>query len=268
MDLTPSPPFEPDDGNEIATDATDGNDATDVNDLSAAPLRFEQLVDRAEALACDAAGRRTRTLLGIVGAPGAGKSTLATGLVTALVERGGEHAAHYVPMDGFHLANAELDRLDRRDRKGAPDTFDAAGYVALLRRLRDEREELVYAPRFHREIEEPIAGAIGVHHDVGLVVTEGNYLLMTAEPWSSVRTLLDEVWFLDPPADVRHERLIARHQAYGKSPDDARAWALGSDERNAELIAATRTRADLVLAGTVDVDRSAQETSAVSTASR
>jgi pantothenate kinase len=226
-------------------------------------VTFEHLLARAEELARD---HPPRGLLGIVGAPGAGKSTLATHLVAALVTRLGAHAVGYVPMDGFHLANSELDRLGRRDRKGAPDTFDALGYVALLRRLRDQREEVVYAPRFHREIEEPVAGAIGIHRDVRLVVTEGNYLLVPDEPWASVRALLDEVWFLDPPAGERHERLISRHEAYGKAADDARAWALGSDERNAELIAATRGRADLVLTEPVRLDHAASETSAQDTA--
>src|SRR5262245_1678528 len=113
-------------------------------------MRWEELVARAAGLVSGGA----RRLLGVCGAPGAGKSTLAGALATALGRR-----AVVAPMDGFHLAQAELDRLGRADRKGAPDTFDAAGYVALLRRLRTATEPVVYAPRFHREIEEPIAGA-------------------------------------------------------------------------------------------------------------
>lgn len=203
-------------------------------------MDLDDLVRRAEALA-SADGRR---VLGIVGAPGAGKSTLAK----VLVERLGSRAC-YVPMDGFHLANAELVRLGRRQRKGAPDTFDAAGYVALLRRLRDPVESVVYAPTFRRDLEEPIAGAIAVPRKVPLVVTEGNYLLLDTPPWSLVRELLDEAWYLDLPESERHARLIRRHQDYGKSPDEARAWALGSDQANAELVAASRERADLVLHG-------------------
>ena len=152
-------------------------------------------------------------------------------------------------MDGFHLANSELVRLGRRDRKGAPDTFDAAGYVALLRRLRDPSEEVVYAPAFRREIEEPVAGAIPVVREVRLVVTEGNYLLVDEPPWSAVRELIDEAWYLDLSDEVRIERLIARHLAYGKSRSQARAWVLRSDERNAELVARTRAQADLVVSG-------------------
>jgi pantothenate kinase len=150
-------------------------------------------------------------------------------------------------MDGFHLSNAELVRLGRRDRKGAIDTFDASGYRALLRRLRDQADDVVYAPEFDRTIEEPIAGAIAVRRDVPLVITEGNYLLVDEHPWAELRELIDVVWYLDPEEDVRLERLIARHIAYGKPTELARAWSLGTDQRNAELIAATRSRADRVI---------------------
>ncbi|REF35667.1 nucleoside/nucleotide kinase family protein [Thermasporomyces composti] len=208
-------------------------------------MRLDDLVRRAESLA-SAGGRR---VLGIVGPPGAGKSTLATILVERLGDR-----ARYVPMDGFHLANVELVRLGRRQRKGAPDTFDGAGYVALLRRLRDPAEETVYAPTFRRDLEEPIAGAIPVPREVPLVVTEGNYLLLDTPPWSEIRHLLDDAWYLDPPEPERLDRLIRRHQRYGKSPEEARAWALGSDQANAELVATSRGRADLVLHGFDAVD--------------
>jgi pantothenate kinase len=183
-----------------------------------------------------------RRLLGLTGPPGAGKSVLAAALVEALAPD-----AALVPMDGFHLAGAELARLGRGDRKGAPDTFDAAGYVALLRRLRDPAEDVVYAPDFRRDIEEPVAGAIPIPRRFSLVVTEGNYLLLADPPWSAARDLLDEVWYLEVPEPMRLERLVTRHAAYGKTPAEARAWALGSDSRNAELVARTRGRADLVV---------------------
>ncbi|MFD1047596.1 nucleoside/nucleotide kinase family protein, partial [Kibdelosporangium lantanae] len=130
-----------------------------------------------------------------------------------------------------------------------PDTFDAHGYVNLLRRLRDQTEDVVYAPEFRREIEEPIAGAVPVFPDTPLIVTEGNYLLVPEHPWGHVRDLLDEVWFLRPDEPERHRRLIARHELYGRSRDEARNRALGSDERNATVINATAARADLVLPG-------------------
>jgi pantothenate kinase len=158
----------------------------------------------------------------------------------------GERAA-LVGMDGFHLAQRELERLGRAERKGAPDTFDASGYVHLLTRLRDNDPETVYAPEFRREIEEPIACAVPVPPTVPLVVTEGNYLLLPDEPWSRIRGLLDDVWFLAPPEPARQEWLISRHQRYGRSRGDATDRALGSDQANAELIAPTRARADLVL---------------------
>jgi len=150
-------------------------------------------------------------------------------------------------MDGFHLANRELERLGRRDRKGAADTFDADGYVGLLRRLRDPAEGLVDAPEFRREIEEPIACAVPVPREIPLVVTEGNHLLVEGGRWGGVRPLLDETWYLEPPEDVRIDRLVARHVAYGKDPAAARAWSLGSDQRNADLIASTRGRADVIV---------------------
>ncbi len=199
---------------------------------------FDDLVARAARLAVPG----ERHLLGICGPPGAGKSTLATRLVEALRPN-----AVYVGMDGFHLAQVELDRLGRAERKGAPDTFDAAGYVHLLTRLRAHTEETVYAPEFRREIEEPIACAVPVPAAVPLVVTEGNYLLLPVPPWSRVRALLDEVWFLAPDEDLRRQRLIDRHRAYGRSVDAARERTLGSDEANALRVNPTAHSSDLVL---------------------
>ncbi|MEW1635942.1 nucleoside/nucleotide kinase family protein [Streptomyces sp. NPDC093801] len=203
-------------------------------------MRTTEPVSRAEALAATG-GRR---LLGIAGPPGAGKSTLAARIAEAL----GPERAVVVPMDGFHLAQAVLERTGRADRKGAPDTFDAAGYVALLRRLRPPRQgPTVYAPAFDRRLEEPIAGSIPVAPDVPLVITEGNYLLHDAGEWASVRPLLDEAWYLDPAEPLRLDRLIARHVEHGKDPAHARAWVARSDEANARLVALGRHRADLVI---------------------
>ncbi|WP_436492850.1 nucleoside/nucleotide kinase family protein [Actinokineospora sp. HUAS TT18] len=200
--------------------------------MSREPI-FSDLVERASAMA--AGGRR---LLGITGPPGAGKSTLAARLVEAL-----DGAAVLVGMDGFHLAHTELERLGRVERKGAPDTFDADGYVELLRRLRANTDPVVYAPEFRREIEDAVAGAVAVPCEVPLVVTEGNYLLL----WPAVRALLDEVWYLDPDADVRRKRLVNRHVAYGRTPAQAWERTAGSDERNAQLVATTAGTADLRL---------------------
>jgi len=183
-----------------------------------------------------------RRLLGLVGAPGAGKSTLAQALLEAF-----PGLSQVVPMDGYHLANAELARLGRRGRKGAPDTFDAAGYAALLQRLRAQRDdEIVYAPEFRREIEEPIAGAIPVLAATRLVITEGNYLLLDQGAWAGVAALLDECWYVEVDDALRIERLSRRHVQFGRTPEQAREWVAFTDEPNARLIAATRGRADWV----------------------
>ncbi|MDO5500569.1 MAG: nucleoside/nucleotide kinase family protein [Propionibacteriaceae bacterium] len=196
------------------------------------------LIERMQAL-LDRGGRR---ILGIAGGPGSAKSTVARGLAEAMGPR-----AVVVPMDGFHLANEELVRLGRRDRKGAPDTFDVAGYRAMLERLRAGGPEVVYAPRFDRAGEIAVAGAIPVGPEVRLVITEGNYLLLDTPGWSEVRDLLDETWFLDLSPQARRERLVARRTRGGESSADALAWVARVDEPNARLVAPTAERADVVI---------------------
>lgn len=200
-------------------------------------------LDRVRGLLADG----QRKLLGLVGPPGAGKSTLAHALQQMFAT-----VSQVVPMDGFHLANVELRRLARADRKGAADTFDGAGYVALLQRLRaqagraghDQRvDEIVYAPEFRREIEEPIAGAIAVLPQTQLIITEGNYLLFDSGPWAQVAPLLDDVWYVEVDDRVRTHRLVRRHEQFGRSPQAARDWVDHTDAPNARLIAATRQRA-------------------------
>ena len=207
-------------------------------------LSAERAVDTARALLDEALRSGSRRMLGIAGAPGAGKSTLAA----RLAEQLGTQAV-LVPMDGFHLADVALARLGRLTRKGAPDTFDAGGYAALLQRLRTQRhgDGPVWAPMFERELEQPLAGAIEVRAEVPLVITEGNYLLLEDGPFAQVRAMLDACWFVEVPEELRHERLIARHERFGKSPQAARDWALGPDEDNARLVAGTRDRADVVV---------------------
>jgi pantothenate kinase len=150
-------------------------------------------------------------------------------------------------MDGYHLADVELARLGRLDRKGAPDTFDAAGYAALLSRLHEEQDAVVYAPAFDRTIEQPIAGSIPVPPAARLVVTEGNYLLLDADGWAGVRPLLDEVWFCDLADDERQSRLVERHTRFGKEHAHAVRWVADVDEQNARLVLTTRARADVVV---------------------
>ena len=183
-----------------------------------------------------------RKILGIVGPPGCGKSTLAA----ALLEFLGDDAVA-VPMDGYHLANVELARLGRAGRKGAEDTFDSAGYVSLLRRLKNQQaNEIVYAPEFRREIEEPIANAIPVFPETQLVITEGNYLLLDHGHWAGVSDLLDEIWYVDIDHSVRRERLVKRHMHFGRSQSAAEDWVANTDEPNAVRIEATKHRADVL----------------------
>ena len=155
-----------------------------------------------------------------------------------------------VPMDGFHLAQTELTRLGIDERKGAIDTFDAGGYTSLIRRLRRQTEQVIYAPVFRRDLEEAIAGAIPVPVCVPLVITEGNYLLADAGGWQDIAGLLDEVWYLEPGEESRIEWLIRRHVAFGRDRHSAEERALGGDQRNAELIRRTRGRADVIVPGT------------------
>lgn len=200
---------------------------------------LDALVQRVEARAAT----QPRTIIGVVGCPGSGKSTLAEALVRAIP------GSAWVPMDGYHLADIELERLGRRSRKGAIDTFDAHGYLSLLRRIRTETESIVYAPAFERTLEQPIAGAIPVLPETAVVITEGNYLLDDADPWPSVRGALDEVWFRKVDDDVRLERLVARHVRFGKPEPEARAWVEAVDEPNARRIIASGHRADVIVDG-------------------
>jgi pantothenate kinase len=212
-------------------------------------MRPQALPAALEAVRPLLAARPQRLIVGLTGPPAAGKSTLATALAAALTNDLGAPAVA-VPMDGFHLANAELVRLGLENRKGAPETFDAAGYVSLLRRLRAGEPSTVYAPTFNRSINESIGSAIPVAPDVRVVVTEGNYLLLDTPPWDDVRPLLDLALYLDAPQTTRHSALVRRQLARGLSRSAAHAWAGGSDAANARLIEATRERADRILART------------------
>ncbi len=213
-----------------------------MSDDTAAPeVSFEAQVLAARARDLHArAGRRI--VLGITGPPGAGKSTIAAGLLAELGD-----AAVIVPMDGFHFSNAVLRSLGRESRKGAPDTFDVGGYVALLDRIRIPATEVIYGPSFDREIDEPIANDVAVAPDVQVVITEGNYLLTAVGGWHRVHPLLDQVWYVDVDPVLRRDRLTARHGAFGKDRLSAEKWANGPDEANAIIVTGSRAEADLIV---------------------
>lgn len=203
-----------------------------------------------ESLAADAVTvgeGATRAVLGIAGTPGAGKSTLVELLLAMIDARRGAGWAAHVPMDGFHLADAQLRRLGLLDRKGAPETFDPAGYAHLLERVRIQTDSDVYAPGFDRALEQPLAAALVVPKTARLVITEGNYLLLDRPAWASARRAMDAVWFVSSDDQVRTDRLIARHVAFGKSPHAARSWVAAVDESNAEVVSSTMGAADRVI---------------------
>jgi len=207
--------------------------------MTQATLSFEQALSRVTELLNSANGR---IIIGIVGKPGAGKSTLSS----YLIEKLSKESVALVPMDGYHLSNKELDTLGRRNRKGAPDTFDSNGYAALLQRIATSIDD-VYFPIFHREIEESIAAEGVVTAKTKIVLTEGNYLLHDQDGWKNVAPILTETWYVEVDDVVRLERLVDRHHFYGKERQAAYDWAHGTDENNAQLVEGTKELADFLV---------------------
>jgi pantothenate kinase len=206
---------------------------------------YRALVDVLGSAGSSVAPRGVRTIVGLCGTPGGGKSTLSEQLANEA--RDHEIAAVVVPMDGFHLANAELRRLGRADRKGAPDTFDVEGFVNLLQRIRSETTSTVWAPVFHREIEESYAGELAVTPEHRLIIVEGIHLLQTGHGWHRVLPLLDLAWYLEC-VDVAEQsaRLVQRNIDNGRTPEQARAWVETVDLPNMKQIEATKHRAHTV----------------------
>lgn len=184
-----------------------------------------------------------RMLVAIAGAPGSGKSTLASNLVSALQLQTSGIAA-LVPMDGFHYDNSVLAARGLLARKGAPETFDAAGFVALLSRIAMGTED-VAIPVFERSTDLSRAGAVIVHAATRIIIVEGNYLLLDADPWR--RAKYDLAVFIDVPAKTLQDRLLARWLHCGFSPEAALARASANDMSNAAQVIAGSRAADLVL---------------------
>ncbi|WP_371497138.1 nucleoside/nucleotide kinase family protein [Kitasatospora sp. NBC_00374] len=217
---------------------------------------FETAVERALLLLNGRDGRKGRSILGIAGPPAAGKSTLARHVVAEVVRREGADAAAYLPLDGFHLSNPQLDRLGLRACKGAPETFDAWGYLALLNRVATERFRDVFVPDFDRDLDEPVAARHVVRPHTRLVVTEGNYLAVPAEPWQAARRLMSELWFVDAEETVRTERLLRRHQRGGGPREAAELRIAANDHPNAEYVKQGRAGCDWVVrTGSLPPDR-------------
>lgn len=189
-----------------------------------------------------------RFIIGIVGFPGAGKSTLSGGLVRAINQMlPAGQKAQIVPMDGYHLPNEILDNLGLRSLKGVPDTFDAEGFVRLLERIRQVPLQSLSAPAFDRSVDGSIADAIKIGTDVRVIVTEGNYLLYDQGKWRHIAELLDDSWFLDASLETIRPRLIARHVEGGRLLDEAIAKVESTDLPNALLIEKTRNRARAIV---------------------
>lgn len=188
-----------------------------------------------------------RFILGIVGAPGAGKSTLASNLCNEINSQSADEPAIIVPMDGFHYSNEHLIELRLLPLKGIPATFDAQGFVALLDKVRKTKNASVFCPRFDRSIEASIANDIEVKPQHKLIIVEGNYLLLDEEPWNKIVQYLDQSWFIDCAIDVILPRLIQRHIDGGKSAKDAQLKVESTDLPNAKIIDATKSRATRIL---------------------
>jgi pantothenate kinase len=188
--------------------------------------------EEAKALITELAKESGRSIIGIIGKPGGGKSTLSKFLIKGMDPA----LVCVVPMDGFHLSNKLLKELGRSERKGAPDTFDVNGFLNLIERIKSDNSQPIYYPIFDRSIEESIAAQGVVYPTTRVVIVEGNYLMHDQDGWQEIAPLLDQSWYAYLEEDIRISRLISRHIAFGKDPESAKAWAKGSDQANADLI--------------------------------
>ena len=199
--------------------------------------------EEAKAIVVGRVAESKRTIIGIIGKPGGGKSTLSKYLLKGMDPT----LVSVVPMDGFHLSNKVLKELGRSDRKGAQDTFDVKGFTTLIERIKLDSADPIYYPIFDRSIEESIASQGVVYPSTRVVIVEGNYLMHDKDGWQEISPLLDQSWYAFLDEDLRISRLISRHIAFGKDPESAKAWAKGSDQVNAELIETGVGRCDFLI---------------------
>lgn len=209
------------------TSTVEPEDRVPVERVSVATLAAEITATRREA--------GGRIIVGFAGAPGSGKSTLAERVSAELGD-----LAVLIPLDGWHLSATLTRDMGASERRGAPDTFDVAGFLVLLRRIRAQSDfgdgPTIYAPEYRRDLEEPVAGAIAVDVSTPIVLVEGNYLLLDCPAWRDIHPLLDLSYYVQLDTEERRRRLVHRHVEFGKSSTEASQWVETSDERNARLI--------------------------------
>lgn len=191
----------------------------------------------------DTPARETRKMIAVVGAPGAGKSTISAPLMAGLAKAGARAAV--IPMDGYHLDDRILGPRGDLPRKGAPQTYDVGGFRAMIDRV--ARGDTVYIPVFDRSREIAIAGAEEIGADIDTVVVEGNYLLLQDGDWAGIKDRWDISLFLDVPEEVLERRLMARWRDLGMSEDQARTKVAGNDLINMRTVLDRSAPADITV---------------------
>ncbi|CAN5191019.1 nucleoside triphosphate hydrolase [soil metagenome] len=193
------------------------------------------------------AAKQSRYLLGLAGSPASGKSTFSAQLVNRINFVLNKEVAVVVPMDGYHFSNQVLDEMGLKPLKGIPATFDGQGFVDLIKRLKSETNESVFAPLFDRSIEASIENGIEIAPRHEIIVSEGNYLLIDEKPWNELRNLFDEIWFIDSTMEKLMPRLLERHKNCGRNNEETKAKIDSTDLPNAILIDGTKSRAHRVI---------------------